>query len=119
MMRRTQPDTSLAPAGSSPSPATSSPASSAASWPCEMTDRWTGAAASVIIISDTVCEVQPVLVARVAQARQQALTDPCCLLCCSLQELIRWLFAEPNPIGVNTAMAMCGLIQPVFRCEQI
>eukprot|EP00889_Picochlorum_renovo_P008086 jgi/Picre1/35116/NNA_002579.t1 len=25
-----------------------------------------------------------------------------------LQELIGWLFCEPNPIPINTAMAMCG-----------
>mmetsp|Transcript_23742 Transcript_23742/g.60937 ORF Transcript_23742/g.60937 Transcript_23742/m.60937 type:complete len:352 (-) Transcript_23742:650-1705(-) len=29
--------------------------------------------------------------------------------------LVSWLFHEPNPIPVNTAMAMCGLCKPVFR----
>jgi 4-hydroxy-tetrahydrodipicolinate synthase len=32
-----------------------------------------------------------------------------------LQRLIGWLFCQPNPIPVNTAMAMCGLCKPVFR----
>ena len=26
-----------------------------------------------------------------------------------------WMFCEPNPIAVNTALAMCGAVQPVFR----
>ena len=29
--------------------------------------------------------------------------------------LFRWLFQEPNPIGVNTALAMMGIVEPVFR----
>lgn len=33
----------------------------------------------------------------------------------SLQNLIQWLFCEPNPIALNTALAMLGAIQPVFR----
>eukprot|EP01023_Acetabularia_acetabulum_P037626 TRINITY_DN3577_c0_g1_i10.p3 TRINITY_DN3577_c0_g1~~TRINITY_DN3577_c0_g1_i10.p3 ORF type:complete len:152 (-),score=19.66 TRINITY_DN3577_c0_g1_i10:994-1449(-) len=37
----------------------------------------------------------------------------------SLQELMGWLFCEPNPIPLNTAMAMCGLIQPVFRLPYV
>jgi len=37
----------------------------------------------------------------------------------SLQELIAWLFCEPNPIAVNTALAMCGVIQPVFRLPYV
>ncbi|KAL3684662.1 hypothetical protein R1sor_002684 [Riccia sorocarpa] len=32
-----------------------------------------------------------------------------------LQPLIDWLFKEPNPIGLNTALAQLGVIQPVFR----
>ncbi|KAL3132678.1 4-hydroxy-tetrahydrodipicolinate synthase, chloroplastic [Trebouxia sp. C0010 RCD-2024] len=32
-----------------------------------------------------------------------------------LQPLMAWLFCEPNPVAVNTAMAMCGLVKPVFR----
>lgn len=37
----------------------------------------------------------------------------------SLQELMAWLFCEPNPVAVNTAMAMCGLIKPVFRLPYV
>ena len=36
-----------------------------------------------------------------------------------LQDLINWLFVEPNPIAVNTAMAMCGLCRPVFRLPYV
>eukprot|EP00249_Psilotum_nudum_P014439 c24823_g1_i5 orf=435-1508(+) len=32
-----------------------------------------------------------------------------------LLPLINWLFTEPNPIGLNTALAQLGLIRPVFR----
>mmetsp|Transcript_14077 Transcript_14077/g.51131 ORF Transcript_14077/g.51131 Transcript_14077/m.51131 type:complete len:374 (+) Transcript_14077:123-1244(+) len=32
-----------------------------------------------------------------------------------LLPLMKWLFAEPNPIGVNTALAMMGEVDPVFR----
>lgn len=30
-----------------------------------------------------------------------------------------WLFCEPNPIALNTALAMCGLIKPVFRLPYV
>ncbi|XP_078173985.1 4-hydroxy-tetrahydrodipicolinate synthase 1, chloroplastic-like [Carex rostrata] len=29
--------------------------------------------------------------------------------------LMKWLFVEPNPIGLNTALAQLGVIRPVFR----
>jgi 4-hydroxy-tetrahydrodipicolinate synthase len=32
-----------------------------------------------------------------------------------LGPLYKWLFAEPNPIGVNTMMMMLGACEPVFR----
>lgn len=37
----------------------------------------------------------------------------------SLQQLMAWMFCEPNPVAVNTAMAMCGLIKPVFRLPYV
>ena len=37
----------------------------------------------------------------------------------NLQELMAWLFCEPNPVPLNTAMAMCGLIKPVFRLPYV
>jgi len=33
----------------------------------------------------------------------------------SLQPLINWLFCEPNPMPLNTALGMLGAIEPVFR----
>lgn len=37
----------------------------------------------------------------------------------SLQQLISWLFCEPNPIPLNTALMMCGLVRPVFRLPYV
>lgn len=37
----------------------------------------------------------------------------------SVANLIDWLFCQPNPIPLNTAMAMCGLIKPVFRLPYV
>jgi 4-hydroxy-tetrahydrodipicolinate synthase len=37
----------------------------------------------------------------------------------ALQPLIAWLFCEPNPIAINTALAMCGLVRPVFRLPYV
>ncbi|KXZ48548.1 hypothetical protein GPECTOR_27g719 [Gonium pectorale] len=37
----------------------------------------------------------------------------------SLKELFSWLFCEPNPIALNTALAMCGLVRPVFRLPYV
>ena len=33
----------------------------------------------------------------------------------SLQPLMNWLFCEPNPIAINTALMMTGAVEPVFR----
>ena len=30
-----------------------------------------------------------------------------------------WLFEQPNPIGVNTMMAMTGMCSPVFRAPYV
>ena len=32
-----------------------------------------------------------------------------------LMPLFKWLFQEPNPIGLNTALAQLGVVRPVFR----
>lgn len=32
-----------------------------------------------------------------------------------LQGLMQWLFCEPNPIGLNTAMMMTNAVAPIFR----
>ncbi|PKA61621.1 4-hydroxy-tetrahydrodipicolinate synthase 2, chloroplastic [Apostasia shenzhenica] len=36
-----------------------------------------------------------------------------------LMPLISWLFCEPNPIGLNTALAQLGVIRPVFRLPYV
>lgn len=36
-----------------------------------------------------------------------------------LQPLINWLFCEPNPIAINTAMAMTQAVLPVFRLPYV
>eukprot|EP00803_Ostreobium_quekettii_P004996 evm.model.scf_758.3 EVM.evm.TU.scf_758.3 scf_758:64640-66266(-) len=36
-----------------------------------------------------------------------------------LEGLMAWLFCEPNPIPLNTALAMCGLARPVFRLPYV
>merc|ERR1712072_1063607 len=33
----------------------------------------------------------------------------------SLAPLYKWLFTEPNPIGVNTILMQLGVAKPVFR----
>lgn len=38
---------------------------------------------------------------------------------CDCVELMAWLFCEPNPIPLNTALCMCGLIKPVFRLPYV
>ncbi|KAI3434535.1 hypothetical protein D9Q98_002608 [Chlorella vulgaris] len=40
-------------------------------------------------------------------------------LAARLEDLISWLFCEPNPIPLNTALAMCGLVKPVFRLPYV
>ncbi len=37
----------------------------------------------------------------------------------SLQPLFDWLFCEPNPIAINTALSMTKAIQPVFRLPYV
>lgn len=37
----------------------------------------------------------------------------------SLQPLMSWLFCEPNPIAINTAMIMTGAVKPVFRMPYV
>ncbi|KAL0390283.1 UNVERIFIED_CONTAM: 4-hydroxy-tetrahydrodipicolinate synthase, chloroplastic [Sesamum calycinum] len=36
-----------------------------------------------------------------------------------LLPLIDWLFQEPNPIGLNTALAQLGVIRPIFRLPYV
>ncbi|MCF6434335.1 4-hydroxy-tetrahydrodipicolinate synthase [Pseudoalteromonas sp. MMG022] len=36
-----------------------------------------------------------------------------------LQPLMQWLFCEPNPIAINTALIMTGAVNPVFRLPYV
>ncbi|XP_074578584.1 4-hydroxy-tetrahydrodipicolinate synthase, chloroplastic-like [Curcuma longa] len=36
-----------------------------------------------------------------------------------LMPLIKWLFQEPNPIGLNTALAQLGVIRTIFRLPYV
>ncbi|KAA3469370.1 4-hydroxy-tetrahydrodipicolinate synthase, chloroplastic-like [Gossypium australe] len=36
-----------------------------------------------------------------------------------LLPLIEWLFQEPNPVGLNTALAQLGVVRPVFRLPYV
>ena len=36
-----------------------------------------------------------------------------------LLPLMKWLFAEPNPIGLNTMLAMLDCAEPVFRLPYV
>ncbi|GLT39513.1 hypothetical protein SLA2020_136990 [Shorea laevis] len=41
------------------------------------------------------------------------------LLNSKVMPLIEWLFYEPNPIGLNTALAQLGVVRPVFRLPYV
>lgn len=43
----------------------------------------------------------------------------CVVLSNTPPKQVAWLFCEPNPIALNTALAMCGLIKPVFRLPYV
>ncbi|XP_054781265.1 4-hydroxy-tetrahydrodipicolinate synthase, chloroplastic isoform X2 [Prosopis cineraria] len=40
-------------------------------------------------------------------------------LTAKVMPLIRWLFNEPNPIALNTALAQLGVVRPVFRLPYV
>ncbi|XP_039122677.1 4-hydroxy-tetrahydrodipicolinate synthase 2, chloroplastic-like isoform X2 [Dioscorea cayenensis subsp. rotundata] len=37
----------------------------------------------------------------------------------NIMPLIKWLFHEPNPIALNTALAQLGVVRPVFRLPYV
>ena len=37
----------------------------------------------------------------------------------SLQPLIKWLFCEPNPIAINTGLALTKAVKPIFRLPYV
>jgi 4-hydroxy-tetrahydrodipicolinate synthase len=71
--------------------------------------RHDAGAAGVISVTSNVV---PGLMAHLMAQRDPALNG-------SLKELITWMFCEPNPIPLNTALAMCGLCKPVFRLPYV
>ena len=68
-------------------------------------------AGAVGVISVT-SNVVPGLMAKLMTSRDDALDK-------SLKELYAWMFCEPNPISLNTAFAMCGIVRPVFRLPYV
>ena len=69
--------------------------------------KWDAGAAGVISVTSN---VSPKLMKELmlGQKPNPKLRD-------DLIPLMRWLFKEPNPIGVNTALTMLGCAEPVFR----
>ena len=49
----------------------------------------------------------------------QMMKEPNKELADEVADLIDWLFCQPNPIPLNTALAMCGHIKPVFRLPYV
>jgi 4-hydroxy-tetrahydrodipicolinate synthase len=68
-------------------------------------------AGAVGVISVT-SNVVPGLMASLMTTRNDQLNS-------ELRELYSWMFCEPNPIALNTAFAMCGIAQPVFRLPYV
>ena len=64
-----------------------------------------GAVGVVSVTSNVIPSVYAKLMGEEAQPELNA----------KIQDFVAWLFAEPNPIGVNTCLAMTGVVQPVFR----
>jgi len=52
--------------------------------------------------------IVPGLMRKLMDSRDDALDG-------KLQPLYKWLFTEPNPIGVNTLLMQLGMAEPVFR----
>ncbi len=36
-----------------------------------------------------------------------------------IEKLFQWLFCEPNPVPLNTIMAMMGIVKPIFRLPYV
>jgi len=68
--------------------------------------RWAAGAVGVISVTSNVV---PGLM------RQLMFDGPNAEANARLQPFIKWLFALPNPIGVNTALGLLGAAGPVFR----
>lgn len=72
--------------------------------------RWESGAAGVIsVASNLVPGLMHELMFKAANPSLSA----------KLMPLFDWLFAEPNPIGLNTALAQLGVIRPIFRLPYV
>lgn len=68
-------------------------------------------AGAVGVISVT-SNIIPGLFSRLMKEKDPALAN-------KVAPLANWLFKEPNPIGINTLLAMTGLVQPIFRLPYV
>jgi len=68
-------------------------------------ERWECGAMGVISVT---ANIVPRLMSNLMKEKNDELDA-------SLGELYKWLFTEPNPIGVNTMQMMLGACAPVFR----
>ena len=50
---------------------------------------------------------------------RRLMDEPDSTLADRLEPLMNWLFVHPNPIGVNTILAMTGATKPVFRLPYV
>ncbi|XP_073525703.1 uncharacterized protein [Phyllobates terribilis] len=72
--------------------------------------RWGFGAAGVISVTSNLV---PGLMRRLmVGGRDVALNE-------KVMPLVRWLFEEPNPIGLNTALCQLGVVRPVFRLPYV
>jgi len=63
-------------------------------------------------VISVLANVVPGLMRRLLDARTREAPPAC-------RELTTWLFSQPNPIPVNTALAMMGLVRPSFRLPYV
>ncbi|KAG6490071.1 4-hydroxy-tetrahydrodipicolinate synthase, chloroplastic-like [Zingiber officinale] len=72
--------------------------------------RWTFGATGVISVTSNL--VPGLMKELMVQGQNLSLNS-------KLMPLMKWLFKEPNPIGLNTALAQLGVIRPVFRLPYV
>jgi len=63
-------------------------------------------------VISVISNVLPKTMRRLMDQEDQALNQ-------QLQPLIEWLFVEPNPVSLNTLLAMMGLVKPIFRLPYV
>mmetsp|Transcript_74361 Transcript_74361/g.207771 ORF Transcript_74361/g.207771 Transcript_74361/m.207771 type:complete len:333 (+) Transcript_74361:107-1105(+) len=75
---------------------------------CHVSRRDYGGVGVISVTSNIV----PGIMREIMHSTDRAAADA---LDAKIQPLYKWLFTEPNPIGVNTMLMMLGAAQPVFR----